>query len=108
MGDGEPIIFGDKYIKSLMHRVTVSHVLFLIPPHSSYPLLVTASTDGVIKFWQREKPLSTLTSKDSEPVVLKLLRSFQAHTSPLVTLRESVGGNNRYLIASDISGFVSI
>ena len=108
MRDDEPIIFGDKYLKSLMHRSTVSHVLFLIPPHSVYPLLVTASTDGVIKFWQREKPVSTSGSKDSEPVVLKLLRSFQAHTSPLVTMRESVGGSNRYLIASDIAGIVSI
>ena len=111
MENNEPIIFGDKYIKSLMHQSTVSHALFLIPPHSAYPLLATASIDGVIKFWQREKPVTSSTTKgntDNDPVVLKLLRSFQAHSAPLVAMRESVGGNSRYLIASDMAGVVSI
>jgi cyclophilin family peptidyl-prolyl cis-trans isomerase len=107
MGNGEPIIFGDKYIKSLMHTSTVSHVVFLLPRHAQYPLLATASVDGVIKFWQREKPQSSASQVAADPVVFKFLRSFRVHSAPLVALRESVG-ESRYLIASDISCFVSI
>lgn len=96
----------NRYVKSLMHKETVSHVLFIVPPHAEHPLLITASIDGVIKFWQRTLLLPK-EGKIEDLVPLKFIKSFQTHTGPLISLRKSMK-SERYLIASGVDGMVTI
>ena len=96
------IEFGKNYARSWMHRETVSHNLFVTPPHSEYGILVTASIDGILKFWQRRPPPEDRNSTDGNTLVL--CRTFRVHSSPLTVLR-LVGD---YVVGGDVDGRVSV
>jgi peptidylprolyl isomerase domain and WD repeat-containing protein 1 len=83
---------GERYSKSLMHREALSHAVFT--PHTDF--LLTASADGVVKFWKK-----TAVGGDVE-----FVKEFRAHAGEIRGLAVSVDG--RSAASAGVDGSVKI
>jgi len=75
----------EMYERSYMHREVCSHLV--LTPHTDF--LITASRDGVVKFWKKV------------PGGVEFARQYRAHLGPLSSLASSSDG---FLVASLGSG----
>lgn len=94
--------FGKNYVRSWMHKDTISHCTFVTPSHAEYALLVSASIDGVIKLWQRRPPPEDKNSTDGNSLVL--CRIFRVHESPLTLFSTSAN----CLVSGDLEGRICV
>eukprot|EP00934_Nitzschia_sp_Nitz4_P001745 Nitzschia sp. Nitz4//scaffold40_size135432//12515//14672//NITZ4_003228-RA/size135432-augustus-gene-0.6-mRNA-1//1//CDS//3329551171//1745//frame0 len=82
----EEIPTSSHYHVSFMHKATVTHVV----SSSRHGYVVTASEDGVVKFWKRsateisDEPVGKNT--DTPTPCLEFVKSFTAHSSRVVSL----------------------
>jgi peptidylprolyl isomerase domain and WD repeat-containing protein 1 len=78
------------YQVSFMHRSTVTHVVTSV----KHGYVITACTDGVVKFWKRTSttapeeptPGAPAANKDPNTPCLEFVKSFTAHVGPVVAL----------------------
>jgi peptidylprolyl isomerase domain and WD repeat-containing protein 1 len=75
----------EMYEKSYMHRDVISHVL--VTPHTDF--IVTASTDGHLKFWKKMKEL------------IEFVKHYRAHLNAIRSLSASSDGLWLCTTASD-------
>ena len=75
------------YHISFMHKAVVTHVI----PSLKHGYVITACADGIVKFWKRTsteppKEDASATKKEPSTPCLEFVKSFTAHSGPVVAL----------------------
>lgn len=92
----ERIPASPRYNRSYMHRDNVTHTIVVGTS------LITASHDGYIKFWRRvSKEPGVATSLVKLEMVVEFLKTYRAHSAPIVALVASGDGKLVASLSSD-------
>lgn len=87
------------YEVSLMHRSIVTRIVY----SEAYGYIVTASNDGVTKFWKRLSAAGNpnSSSSSSNTKCLEFVKSYQAHTSSILSLCIDTRGDTAATVGFD-------
>jgi peptidylprolyl isomerase domain and WD repeat-containing protein 1 len=89
------------YEVSLMHRSIVTRIVY----SEAYGYIVTASNDGVTKFWKRLAATGNLNGtssiSSSNTKCLEFVKSYQAHTSSILSLCVDTTGDTAATVGFD-------